>query len=79
MSIIWYNIFLKYQGGLNIQKIAVINKMKKSLEHRVTDVIASSRLVDSAVCLVLSKNEPGAQLKRILELVFNIYPSFFDD
>ena len=49
------------------EKQEIINKMKKSLEHRVTDVIASSRLVDSAACLVLSKNEPGAQLKRILE------------
>ena len=41
--------------------------MKKSLDARVSDVIASSRLVDSAACLVLSKDEPGAQLKRILE------------
>ena len=41
--------------------------MKKSLAARVSDVIASSRLVDSAACLVLSKDEPGAQLKRILE------------
>ena len=41
--------------------------MKKSLEARVSDVIASSRLVHSAACLVLSKDEPGAQLKRILE------------
>ena len=49
------------------EKQDTINKMKKSLEHRVTDVVASSRLVDSAACLVLSKNEPGAQLKRILE------------
>ncbi len=49
------------------EKQEIINKMKKSLEHNVTDVIASSRLVDSAACLVLSKNEPGAQLKRILE------------
>ena len=49
------------------EKQEIIDKMKKSLNTRVTDVIASNRLVDSAVCLVLSKNEPGAQLKRILE------------
>ena len=49
------------------EKKEIIDKMKKSLDARVTDVIASNRLVDSAVCLVLSKNEPGAQLKRILE------------
>ena len=49
------------------EKQEIIDKMKKSLDARVTDVIASNRLVDSAVCLVLSKNEPGAQLKKILE------------
>ena len=49
------------------EKQEIIDKMKKSLDARVTDVIATNRLVDSAVCLVLSKNEPGAQLKRILE------------
>jgi len=49
------------------EKQEVINKIKKSLDAKVSDVIASSRLVDSAVCLVLSKDEPGAQLKRILE------------
>jgi len=49
------------------EKQEVIDKIKKSLDSRVSDVIASSRLVDSAVCLVLSQDEPGAQLKRILE------------
>jgi len=49
------------------EKQEIIDKMKKSLDAKVSDVIASSRLVDSAVCLVLSKDEPGAQLKRILE------------
>ena len=49
------------------EKQEIIDNIKKSLNARVSDVIASSRLVDSAVCLVLSKDEPGAQLKRILE------------
>ena len=49
------------------EKQEVIDKIKKSLDSRVSDVIPSSRLVDSAACLVLSKDEPGAQLKRILE------------
>ena len=49
------------------EKQAVIDRIKKSLDSKVSDVIPSSRLVDSAVCLVLSKDEPGAQLKRILE------------
>ena len=45
----------------------IIDKMKKALEGKVSDIIPSSRLVDSAACLVLSKDEPGIQLKRILE------------
>lgn len=45
----------------------ILNKIKTYLGERVSDVIASSRLTDSASCLVLSKNDPGAQLKKILE------------
>ncbi len=48
-------------------KQEIIDKMKKALDGKVSDIIPSSRLVDSAVCLVLSKDEPGIQLKRILE------------
>ena len=33
---------------------------------KVSEVIVSSRLTDSASCLVVPKNEPGAQLRRIL-------------
>jgi len=44
-----------------------LDKIKSYLGDRVSDVIASSRLTDSASCLVLSKNDPGAQLKKILE------------
>ena len=49
------------------EKQEIIDKMKKALDGKVSDIIPSSRLVDSAVCLVLSKDEPGIQLKRILE------------
>jgi molecular chaperone HtpG len=42
----------------------ILNKIKTYLGERVSDVIASSRLTDSASCLVLSKNDPGAQLKK---------------
>ena len=44
-----------------------IGKIKKQLEDRVSDVAISSRLVDSASCLRLPNNEPGAQLRKILE------------
>ena len=44
-----------------------IGKIQKQLEDRVSDVAISSRLVDSASCLRLPNNEPGAQLRKILE------------
>ena len=45
----------------------VVAKIKKHLSDRVSDVVVSSRLVNSATCLLLPKNEPGAQLRKILE------------
>ena len=45
----------------------VVSKIKKHLSDRVSDVVVSSRLVNSATCLLLPKNEPGAQLRKILE------------
>jgi molecular chaperone HtpG len=45
----------------------VVVKIKKHLSDRVSDVVVSSRLVNSATCLLLPKNEPGAQLRKILE------------
>ena len=44
-----------------------VAKIKKHLSDRVSDVVVSSRLVNSATCLLLPKNEPGAQLRKILE------------
>jgi molecular chaperone HtpG len=45
----------------------LISKIKKHLGEKISEVIVSSRLTDSASCLVVPKNEPGAQLRRILE------------
>ena len=45
----------------------VIEKIKKHLNEKVSDVVISSRLTDSASCIVLPKHEPGAQLRKILE------------
>jgi len=45
----------------------LVSKIKKHLDGKVSSVIVSSRLTDSASCLVVPKNEPGAQLRRILE------------
>ena len=44
-----------------------IKKIKKHLETNVSDVVISTRLTESASCIVLPKHEPGAQLRKILE------------
>jgi molecular chaperone HtpG len=45
----------------------IISKIQKHLDDKVSDVIISKRLTDSASCIVLPKHEPGAQLRKILE------------
>ena len=45
----------------------IIEKIKNHLSDRVSDVLISERLIDSASCLILPQNEPGAQLRKILE------------
>ena len=45
----------------------IVKKIKKHLNEKVSDVVISSRLTDSASCIVLPKHEPGAQLRKILE------------
>ena len=45
----------------------IIEKIMKHLSNRVSDVVVSKRLIDSASCLILPQSEPGAQLRKILE------------
>ena len=45
----------------------LIQKVKKQLNEKVSEVVISDRLIDSASCLILPQSEPGAQLRRILE------------
>jgi molecular chaperone HtpG len=45
----------------------IISKIQRHLDDKVSDVIISKRLTDSASCIVLPKHEPGAQLRKILE------------
>jgi len=45
----------------------VLKKVANHLGNRVSEVLPSSRLKDSACCLVLQSNEPGIQLRKILE------------
>ena len=45
----------------------IIKKIKSHLADKVSDVLVSERLIDSASCLILPQSEPGAQLRKILE------------
>ena len=45
----------------------LLKKVANHLGDRVSEVLPSSRLKDSACCLVLQSNEPGIQLRKILE------------
>ena len=52
---------------LNEKDSELTKKIKKYLNDRVSDVVISDRLIDSATCLILPQSEPGAQLRKILE------------
>ena len=52
---------------LNEKDSELTKKIKKHLSDRVSDVVISDRLIDSATCLILPQSEPGAQLRKILE------------
>ncbi len=45
----------------------VVERIKKSLQDRVSDVRVTNRLADSPACLVLGEHDLGAQMRRILE------------
>ena len=44
-----------------------IQRVKKQLNEKVSEVVMSDRLIESASCLILPQSEPGAQLRKILE------------
>ncbi|MCW8127070.1 molecular chaperone HtpG [Microbulbifer halophilus] len=46
---------------------ALVERVKEVLESRVEDVRATTRLVDSPACLVVSEQDLGPQMRRILE------------
>lgn len=52
---------------LNKDSIELIKRIEKVLGADIEKVATSSRLVDSAVRLVISKFEPGIQMRKILE------------
>jgi molecular chaperone HtpG len=46
---------------------ALVERIKKALQERVSDVRVTNRLADSPACLVLGEHDLGAQMRRILE------------
>lgn len=55
------------QEALSKEHGALIERLKKAVGERVSDVRVTSRLTDSPACLVLGEHEMGAQMRRILE------------
>ena len=52
---------------INEKDNELIQKVKKQLNEKVSEVVISDRLIESASCLILPQSEPGAQLRKILE------------
>ncbi len=55
------------QETLSKEHAGLVERIKKSLQDRVSDVRVTSRLADSPACLVLGAHDLGAQMRRILE------------
>jgi len=55
------------QETLSKEHSALVERIKKSLQERVSDVRVTSRLADSPAVLVLGAHDLGAQMRRILE------------
>jgi molecular chaperone HtpG len=52
---------------LSKEHAALVERVRKSLAERVSDVRVTARLADSPACLVLGEHDLGAQMRRILE------------
>ena len=57
----------KAQESLSKEHASLVERVKKALDDRVSDVRVTVRLADSPACLVLGEHDMGAQMRRILE------------
>jgi molecular chaperone HtpG len=57
----------KTQESASKEHAELVERIKKTLGDRVSDVRVTNRLADSPACLVLGENDMGAQMRRILE------------
>ena len=56
------------------QNADLVGRIKSALNDKVEDVRASSRLTDSAACLVVGKEDMGMQMRRMLEAAGQALP-----
>ncbi|MET0536102.1 MAG: molecular chaperone HtpG [Steroidobacter sp.] len=57
----------KAQEEMSKEHEALVERVKKALTDRVSDVRVTARLTDSPACLVLGDYDMGAQMRRIME------------
>jgi molecular chaperone HtpG len=57
----------KAQESLAKEHADLVERIRKSLGDKVSDVRITHRLVESPACLVLGENDMGVQMRRILE------------
>jgi molecular chaperone HtpG len=55
------------QEKLAKESEALVERLGKVLDDKVSEVRATSRLTDSAACLVVGEHDMGAQMRRIME------------
>jgi molecular chaperone HtpG len=55
------------QEKLEKESEALVERLGKALEEKVSEVRATARLTDSAACLVVGEFDMGAQMRRIME------------
>ena len=53
--------------SLSKEHSALVERLKKALGERISDVRVTARLAESPACLVLGEHDLGAQMRRILE------------
>lgn len=64
----------KEQEALAKESEALVERLGKVLESQVAEVRATSRLTDSAACLVVGDHDMGAQMRRIMEAAGQAVP-----
>ena len=62
------------QEKLQKESEALVERLAKILEDKVAEVRATSRLTDSAACLVVGDFDMGAQMRRIMEAAGQAVP-----